>query len=237
MPPVDSPPGAALAATLRGAYYRLPSGVQDAILVWRRTPLWLRAGIVFIHIPKAAGTSFSSALYGGFLGHVPASSIERWASKAVRALPSFAITRNPWDRAVSAFRYGRRLHMVDWKANPSVPRYVRQQVPNFDDFGDFVREWLQHQQPEKLNPIFQPQWSYVCDRSGKVLVDHLGRVEDLAPTYDFLEAHLSAPLRIGQSNESGERIDYRSFYTAELAEAVGRIYADDIRRFGYSFDG
>lgn len=55
---------------LRTAYGLLPEELRAWILVQRRSPLWLRSGIVFVHIPKAAGTSFNQALYGRFMGHV-----------------------------------------------------------------------------------------------------------------------------------------------------------------------
>jgi hypothetical protein len=220
----------------REIYYRLPPSLHRAIITRRSSPAWKDAGIIFIHIPKAAGTSISNAIYGRFLGHVRGRDIERWGSAGVRALPSFAVTRNPWGRLVSAFRYGRRLHTQDWSLNTSVPRSVRRQVPQYVDFGSFVTEWLQQHDVTKLNPIYQPQSLFVCDRRGSVLVDHVGRVEDLAPTYEFLGRHGHQIAAIDHSNRSGERVDYRSFYTPELLDIVGRIYADDVERFGYSFE-
>lgn len=226
-----------LLAALRKTYFYLPDELQRAIRVRRRSAIWLRSGILFIHIPKAAGTSINQALYGQAMGHVWARDVERWGSRALKALPSFAVTRNPWDRLVSAYRYGERLHSVDWQADPLIPKVLRGQVPRYASFGEFVTDWLQQREVTKLNAIFQPQSTFVCDRDGNRLVDHVGRVEDLGPTFEFIREHIGSGLQIERSNRSGAPVDYRRFYTPGLAEIVGRIYAQDVNRFGYSFDG
>jgi len=222
----------------RDMYFKwAPDALQGAILVIRRSPEWKREGIVFIHVPKAAGTSFSNALYGGFLGHVRASDIEKWAPAGVRSLPSFAITRNPWDRLVSAYRYGRRLHTRDWQSDKSVPESVRRQVPEHDSFRSFVTDWLQHRDVTRLNQIYIPQYIYICDADGRPIPNHVGRVEDLGPTYEFIAKHHAPIPPIDETNRSGEPVDYRSFYTPDLVDIVGRLYALDVEIFGYSFDG
>lgn len=219
---------------LKELYYRLPQGLQRAVLVKRRERIWIDAGILFIHVPKAAGTSINLALYGRFIGHVRASDVARWGSARLKSLPSFAVTRNPWDRLVSAYRFARRLRTKDWKSDARVPRAVRSQVPEFESFASFVTDWLAHRDVRSLNQIFQPQSLFVCDPGGKVLVDHVGRLDDLAPTVDFLHRLGIAPA-IEQTNLSGEPVDYRSYYTPELAALVGRIYAEDVGIFGYDF--
>lgn len=219
---------------VRRLYYQLPDSLRRAELVRRRTPIWERAGIVFIHIPKAAGTSINHALYGRFMGHVRASDVRRWGSSALNALPSFAVTRNPWDRLVSAYRFARRLHAQDWKDHPNVPLSIRRQVPRFGSFNALV-DWLDERDITKLNQIFQPQSLFVCNAHGDVIVDHLGKIEDLEPTFDFLREHLGTVPTIGQENRSGDAVDFRTFYTRELIERAAQIYSDDIVRFGYAF--
>jgi hypothetical protein len=198
--------------------------------------LWLKTGVVFIHVPKAAGTSISEALYGRFMGHVRASDVARWGSHEVRALPSCAITRNPWDRLVSAYRFAKRGRGIGGAHAGGVWRAEQYSGPEFESFERFITDWLSDRDPDKLDPIFQPQARFVCDSHGKVLVDHLGRVEDLAATYDYLRARVAGLPPFSASNRSGDSVDYRTFYTPELADRVGSIYAEDVKRLGYSFD-
>lgn len=220
---------------LRHAYYYLPQPFQRAVLVRRRTPIWLSAGTIFIHIPKAAGTSISEALYGRFVGHVRATDIVRWGSPKLTTLPRFAITRNPWDRLVSAYRFVTRGGGIGGAYAGQVWRAGRYRTPQFETFERFVIEWLAPRDLRTLDVAFQPQSLFVCDEEGSVIVDGIGRYEDLAESQDFLRELVPGLPEMAESNRSGARIDYRSFYTPELVDLVGSIYTTDVERFGYGF--
>lgn len=222
---------------LRQVYYRLPEGFQRAVLVRRRQAIWIRTGIVFIHVPKAAGTTINESLYGRFMGHIRASDVERWGSPAARALPRFAILRNPWDRLLSAYRFVTRGGGIGGP-NAGRPRHARQyRTSAFETFERFVNDWLAVRDPRSLDPVFQPQHLYVCDDGGRVIVDHLGRFEDLESTYAFLQSKVRGGVgAVGHSNRSGDPVDFRRFYTPSLVDTVARLYSDDIRRFGYEFE-
>ena len=219
-------------AFLRDTYHLLPDSLRRAILVRRRAPLWLRAGIVFNHVPKAAGTSINQALYGRFMGHVRATDIQRWAPRAVRNLPSFAVTRNPWERLVSAYRFACRGHgLGGYQAG--VWRPQQYDISEFESFETFVKDWLAKRHVAKLDAIFQPQHVFICDLDGNILVDHVGHLEDLRPTFEFIRDHTGSLPSLELSNRSGEPIDYKQFSTPELTRVVARIYHEDIKLFGY----
>lgn len=220
----------------RSLYYSsFPQFLQQAILVRRRMPLWSRAGILFVHIPRAAGTSFNHALYGQFMGHLPASAVAKWASEPVKALPSFAISRNPWDRLLSAYRFAIRGRGIGGRYQAGVLRPAQYQTKAFSSFETFVQDWLVSRDVRKLDGIFRPQSEFVCDETGRVLVDHVGRLDDLAPTFEFLRSHLVTVPLIDHSNRGGKPVDYRNFYNRRMMNIVGDIYSEDINRFGYQF--
>jgi len=129
-----------LVDSVRHAYYHLPQPLQRAVLVRRRGPIWLRAGIVFVHIPKAAGTSISEALYGRFVGHVRAADVVQWGPSRLKALPRFAITRNPWDRLVSAYRFVTRGGGVGGAHAGRVWRAEQYRISEFQSFDRFVTD-------------------------------------------------------------------------------------------------
>jgi len=221
---------------LRSIYYHVPEDVRQGILVKRRSRQWLRGGIVFVHIPKAAGTSINEALFGRFMGHARASDVEKWGSPELKALPSFAVTRNPWDRLVSAYRFAKRGRGVGGARQAWVWRPEQYRIPEFETFERFVGEWLVKRDVWRLDPMFRPQSEFVCDESGNLLVDHLGKLEDLQPTLDFVATTIARSLCIKEANRSGERVDYRDFYTPELINLVGNVYRADVDRFGYGFE-
>ena len=214
---------------------RLPGGLRRALLVRRRARYWQEAGIVFIHVPKAAGTSINEALYGRFMGHAHALDVVRWAPPYVKALPRFSVTRNPWSRLVSAWRFARQGRGVGETYRAGMWRAERYRVPEFETFERFVKEWLAPREITRLDGVFQPQWMFLCDRRGALLVDHVGMLEDLGPTLEFVGRMRGETLQIRRANRSGEAVDYRSLYTPELANIVGDIYRDDVRKFGYDF--
>jgi hypothetical protein len=143
--------------------------------------------------------------------------------------------RNPWDRLVSAWRFARQGQGQGETYRAGMWHPERYRGPEFATFEGFVEEWLARRDVRKLDGVFQPQSLFLCDKAGRLLVDHVGRLEDLAPTYAFVEAKVGAMPALGQANRSGDAIDYRKLYTPELAALVGRIYAEDVERFGYRF--
>jgi hypothetical protein len=206
------------------------------VLVRRREPIWIQAGIIFIHVPKAAGTAINDALYGRFMGHVHACDIERWGSKRLKSLPTFAVTRNPWDRLVSAYRFVRRGGGIGGPHAGRVRRAEQYVKPEFETFERFVNEWLAGRDLSKLDIAFRPQWPFVCDQTGNVIVDHLGRFEELDPTWAYLRKKLPALPPVQQTNRSGAAVDYRRFYNPEVVDLVASIYARDIAFLGYAFE-
>ena len=49
----------------------------------------------------------------------------------------------------------------------------------------FVRDWLQERDLHSLDYVFQPQYRFVEDRRGNIIVDYVGRIErmDEVETY------------------------------------------------------
>ena len=217
----------------RTIYRNAPEKARLIYWVRRHSPSWIRAGVVFIHIPKAAGTSMNMALYGKFMGHFTASDVKRWASGDVAKLPFFALTRNPWDRLVSAYRFLKRGEGIG--GSKPVNRPEQYAIPEFETFERFVRDWLAGKDLTRLDYVLQPQSRFVCDRNGKLIVDHVGRVENLEPTLDFLRSNIGHVPEVSRLNRSGDAFDYRTFYTPSLAGLVAQLYARDIELFDYDF--
>ena len=222
--------GRGLAAVFKGA---MPPELRMAVAVRRAVPAWSNAGVVFVHVPKAAGTSICVTLYGRFLGHATATQIRRYAPD-VMGIPSFAVTRNPWDRCVSAYRFA-AAGVGSSGLVARIDQPEQYQVPAFRSFDAFVNEWLVERDLRTADHVFRPQLSYVRPRPGMRPIDHVGKLEALAATERHVSEALGKPVTFGHHNQSGPPVEYRQWYDSSLVRLVGEKYADDVAAFGYDF--
>jgi chondroitin 4-sulfotransferase 11 len=105
--------------------------------------------VIFIHVPKTAGTSMERNEFLGWGGH---DEITRFMDQpGYEDAWKFAFVRNPWDRYVSA-----------WAQKHD---------------GQFVQVLPVGNLSPRLH--FRPQHEFICDQAGNILVDFVGRFERL----------------------------------------------------------
>lgn len=213
--------------TLYRAY--MPITAREAIMARRRARVWQQHGVVFIHVPKCAGSSVNDALYGRFMGHIPADVIARFGGTKTAALPRFSLLRDPVSRAVSAYRFVRAGSGVGPGVTAQVRAPERYQIPAFESFDRFAQEWLPAQNLKKVDPVFRTQSSYVCDSAGTVLLSHLGHVEDMAPTTAWLSELLGRPVEIGRTNVTAPSTNAPKLEPSpESRRSIEAVYKDDV---------
>ena len=237
-----SPPDARLednmSITLRQRIRALvPKPIYNAQLIARRAPRWEQAGIIFVHVPKNGGTSLNTALYGRFMGHYSVRELQQHVPERFKRLPSFALTRNPWSRALSAYRFVCAGDQMT--AGPKILNPGRYQIPAFDSFERFILEWLPAQDLRTADFVFRTQENFVRDRNGNMGVSFLGRLEDPAGYGTFLEETLGRKLDIPYINRTSATSEhdtgYRKSYSSEMRDMVARLYADDLNLASYDF--
>jgi chondroitin 4-sulfotransferase 11 len=199
----------------------------------RRADLMKRIGVAFVHVPRTAGMSIATQLYGRFLGHFPVSALLAVRDPALLALPRFTVVRNPWERLASAYYFAARgggSGALVARIDP----HVRVQIGAIPSFERFVKEWLPQQPLMRIDGVLRPQVYYVVAPDGTVPFDHVGRQEDLAATEAWLSGILGREIRFPLTNQS-RRDDRHGEYDAEMRDIVASLYAEDIARFGYAF--
>lgn len=211
----------------------LPDSLLLGQLVLRRASAWQQAGLIFVHVPKNGGTSINSAVYGRFIGHFRVLDIERVRPNLLRSLPSFAVTRNPWARAYSAWNFVREGAAM--KDGAQIRDPARYQVPEFDSFERFVLEWLPSHDLNREDYVFRPQLQFLLNRKGETGVSHLGRIEEPGSYLPFLEESLGRQIDIRHLNRTADPFRYREAYTPEMRDCLTRCYAADMEKLDYDF--
>lgn len=181
---------------------------------------------VFVHINKTGGSSVERALRLPFR-HDTALEIRRqigerrWAKRF-----SFTIVRNPWDKVVSHYHYRVQTDQTGLKAEPiGFEEWVKRA------YGD--RDPRYHDTPK----MFMPQSEWVSDEEGRIIVDFIGRFENLAADFRTICERIGRRAELPHLKKSRQGRDYRGAYSDETAEIVGRYFAKDLENFGYGFEG
>ena len=188
-----------------------------------------RLGCFFVHIPRTGGTSVAKALFADRSSHAPWHFYQRQFPLEFAALFKFCVARNPWDRLVSTYFYLKQGGM-----DRSDQIWARENIAHFPTFGDFVREWLDEGNIWTW-VHFLPQYYFVADRSGRLMVDFAARFEHLAQDFEIICDEIGLRSELPQLNRSEHRT-FTLSYDEETAEIAVEIYARDIELFGYRFD-
>ncbi|MEM1070234.1 MAG: sulfotransferase family 2 domain-containing protein [Planctomycetota bacterium] len=195
-------------------------------------PCMKEAGCIFIHVPKAAGTSISHSLYGRNVGHRKAKFYHQVSKREFRKYFSFGFVRNPWDRALSAYRFV----MQGGTAIVKPQAHRRYNSEAFSSFEKFVTAWLgEVELNHRVDAVFLPQCDFLMDQDGNQLVDFVGKIESMEDGIRVVESRLGRALEVPKLNASREKSDYREYYSGETMDIVARVYQRDIDLFDYSF--
>lgn len=211
----------------------MPESLLMAQLVLRRAYAWKEAGVIFVHLPKNGGTSINNAVYGRFMGHFRVCDIERVRPGMLRSIPSFAVTRNPWARAYSAWNFARKGAAM--KDGAQIRNPARYQTPEFASFERFVLEWLPSRNLDHEDYVFRPQSQFLMNRKGQTGVTHLGRIEEPESYLPFLEKTVGRRIKIQHLNRTSDPVRYRKVYSSDMRDTIARCYAADLEKLDYDF--
>lgn len=134
---------------------------------------------------------------------------------------TFTLVRNPWDRAVSYYRWLR----VQGFAHPAVG------LAKSHDFKGF----LAHPQTQAAFRMW-PYGAYMRDARGAERASAFVRLERFEEDAAPLFAHLGFRTALPRVNESDRGRDWRPHYDDDSAALLADLCAEDIARFGYAFD-
>lgn len=194
---------------------------------------------IFVHNPKVAGSSIRGSLqkyqnrllmklYGGlakskhgdtYFGHLSAFQIKQISLPFLfDTYYKFGFVRNPWDREVSTYTF-----ILGLKSHPDVDLPKVQKL----SFKEYLH-W-------RINERYEPQKPFFYDHKGNLLVDFIGRFEDLAADFSVVKKRLTLDTDLTFLNKSKKRKSKRfiDFYDEESLETVYDAFREDCDFFNY----
>jgi len=188
--------------------------------------------VMFIHIPKAAGTSIEKSL--GFIrartpnkfkrlfnneGHYSFGHIEirkRLKNGAIskefyESAFKFCFCRNPYDRAVSHYFYARGRHP--------------DQFPRSVSFIDFTRTLGNYGKMFRLQKYYTDELKF----------DFIGRFENLQEDFNKIKNIIGVEAELMITNTTKHR-HYSTYYNDESTDNILKFYKDDFDFFGYNYE-
>ena len=210
----------------------------------------MKKDVLFIWIPKSAGYSVYDTLikYGctqkiwenpsyefenkgiSTFGHMSILSLiekgimsEEYFQNAFK----FCFVRNPWDRLASLYCYFKRIK--------------RKNVEDCPDFINFCRKL----EREKIPPVgfynvegfsqCNPQLDWITDKDGKIVVDFIGRFENLEEDFKKVCEIIGIKEELPHSNKTDHKNYMEYYHYEETKKIVDKLYEKDIKVFNYEF--
>ncbi|HED6852195.1 TPA: sulfotransferase family 2 domain-containing protein, partial [Campylobacter coli] len=189
---------------------------------------------IFIHVPKAAGSSIERVIYQTdkwLVGHVKASDYVKFDKDKFESCFSFGFVRNPYDRVVSAYHY-----LKNDSSDPCDIKWGRLHINNLT-FEEFILRLQDEEFKEKilLKNHFSFQYKYLCDENMNILVNFVGKFEQLNSDFKKILNILHREDSLVHVNKS-KHLNYRDYYNSQTYKIIREIYRYDFEIFDYNLD-
>lgn len=140
---------------------------------------------------------------------------------------SFAVVRNPYDRAVSSVfhHFGRAL------------REGTRRIDTAEDFDRAFMEWLD-EAPKDHNQIAhkRTQFEFLSLDGLTIGVETLIRYENLAAEFQvFCRAQGVSEVELGWAGKNNRSRDYKEYFTQSARDMLEKVYAQDLSSLKYSY--
>ena len=182
---------------------------------------------VFLHIPKAAGSSITKTL-AKYLGKsrevyrppkykfLTANMLHHILGKSLDQYFVFTVVRNPWDRVVSFYHYKQQIR----------------QPPNDLPLDVTFEQWIRSNGHYEL----PHQYHQLIDHSGKIhpRIDFMGRLENINNDWKEICKGLNIDIPLIHDKQS-KHTHYRDYYTPKIKGIIDNYYDVDIRLLNYDY--
>ena len=161
----------------------------------------------------------------------------------------FTFVRNPWERLVSKYFYARRRkrkhHQNYLEGNSTFAEFAKSKGPPYGP--NDTRKFSQQRRKLKHSPTlvrlfdqkspYDNQLDWISDHDGNVLVDFIGRFENLQGDFNTLCDKIGIPQQNLPYKNKSKHKHYTEYYDEESRQIVAEKFARDIEYFGHEFGG
>lgn len=143
----------------------------------------------------------------------------------------FAVVRNPYARAVSAWRYVTRRNII-----PQFWARYRYRY-RFIDFLSMLPEIWANKHNRILATHTAPVWPDISDEGGSSLLDFTAHLETIEQEFPLIAERLSLPdsTAFPRVNHHAQTDLYTRAYGRRTRALVEQLYGEDIQHLGYEF--
>ncbi len=189
--------------------------------------------IIFIHVPKTAGTTIEWMLdmelslenfygieNGKALQHLLARDIKK-KIKDYDEYIKFTVVRNPYDRFISEYKW----------CEMDGHGFIK--CESIDEFLSYVEKVVKRNKYDENVYIDHliPQYEYVYDKKGELLVDYVGKYEELEDVFNYMRKNLKVTKEeIYKLNETKK---YKVILNKEQKDRIYNLYKKDFELFNY----
>lgn len=200
--------------------------MKHTAYAWRALGHFRRVGVGMIHVPKSAGTSMASVLFGRSLGHFTFSEYTQSLGPAARLSPPlFAVIREPEERFLSAYRFFRQGQTNDAGIelqHPSTPVWK-------EDLDRFLDEYIETTPDRQRDYVFQSQSRFVAERLNRTPQLALFRLDDLNTAQVWLSNQLQQHIEFPHKNRTAT--DYHLHLSDAQRARIQSIYQADFELY------
>lgn len=182
--------------------------------------------LIFIHIPKAAGSSVGELLLGtDRIGHYPFEIYKKYNPSWFQNFYKISVCRHPFDRFVSAFDYLKTGGKG--RADGVLGAYLSSFEGGINEFvlNGFDQEFA------LKNAHFYPQHKFIFDDAEQLMVNKLCRLESLECDFEEVSMRFSAGKSLQYTNKRKKNI--ASSLSDSAMDKLYGVYRKDFELLKY----
>lgn len=189
---------------------------------------------IYVHIPKAWGNSIIKTLFN--------SKSSFWHNKAIQyyinnsnkfnSYYKFTLTRNPYDRFLSAFLHLKKV--FNKRADLFIESILLKDL-NFKEFCLKIKNNNNYCKKILRLTHFIPQYKFIYDKKWKILLDYIWKLENIDSDIKEIQKNIDINIdKIEVLNKNwNKKWSFEEYYDNETKEIVYNLYKKDFNLLNY----